>query len=576
MLLNLAWAAIDSITGDGINTAAIYHILYGTDGAGYRDYYPLMLKACVVGVVIEFTIGGLILFRKSGTGKSPLLQRGVLIAVLMNLGLSPVVVDILRVLRTGSVARADFENVYASPYILPHKSVTRPNLVYIYAEGLERTYFDENIFPGLIRELRELENYAVSFTGITQVEGTGWTMAGIVASQCGIPLLVPVGAWAGNSMSGMDAYLPRAKGLSDLLKENGYHLCYMGGADIKFAGKDKFLKTHQFDEILGREELLPRLESKKYVNDWGLYDDTLLGIAEKKVEDLSNTQKPFALFILTLDTHHPNGNPSRSVLGTKYRDGSDTMLNAVAGSEALIARFIKRLRQSPAGANTVIVVASDHLAFNSKATALMKNSARRNLFMVIPPNQISAEYITTEGSTLDVASTLLPFLGFRGSIGLGRDLRDKSIDSAARRRLMEGVNQGVWSKEIMALWDFPRLAERIEFDPENESIMIGNRVFKAPALITLSADGTAMLTFEFDSPSEYLAKAVGESTILPFILFSTKKQAPSLLGLEYGDNNNWYLIAGSEGKMHSIIRVDKKQTYTKAQLIASTLAQDKQ
>ena len=110
------------------------------------------------------------------------------------------------------------------------------NLVYIYAESLERTYFDESLFPGLIKELRHLESVSTSFTQIKSVYGTQWTVAGLTASQCGIPLVTPS---HGNSMSGMDAFLPNTICLGDLLSEEGYELSYLSGSSADFAGTEK-------------------------------------------------------------------------------------------------------------------------------------------------------------------------------------------------------------------------------------------------------------------------------------------------------------------------------------------------
>lgn len=117
------------------------------------------------------------------------------------------------------------------------------NLVYIYAESLERTYLDENLFPGLITELKELEQSALSFTGLEQVSGTHWTIAGMVASQCGIPLVTASG---GNAMSGIDRFLPGATCLGDVLHTRGYNLIYMGGADNDFAGNKQILRHPWF------------------------------------------------------------------------------------------------------------------------------------------------------------------------------------------------------------------------------------------------------------------------------------------------------------------------------------------
>ena len=571
ILLNVTWAAINSITNQGINLAALYHMWSGTSGAGYADYHLVIIIAVAVAIITKCVIGLMVFRRKTDGWRSNGLQWVALALGILGLCFSPGMADIYRASRLGSESRSDFASVYKLPYIESIDSTPPQNLIYIYAEGLERTYFDESIFPGLITELRKLEDQAISFTEITQVDGTGWTIAGIVASQCGIPLLVPAGAWAGNSMSGMDAFLPGAKGLGALLKAKGYYLSFMGGADIKFAGKDKFFKTHQFDEILGREELLPQVGQKDYINSWGLYDDTLFELAQKKVKDLSRAQRPFALFLMTLETHPPYGNKSRAVADIRYGDGSDQMLSSIAGSDMLIARLIREIRDSPAGANTVIVLASDHLAHNSTATARMGTVKRRNLFMVFPPGSASGADINTEGSTLDIAATLLPFIGFRGAVGLGSDLRDMSVDISVRRKIMEGCNHGAWNSEIMAFWDFPRLVGRIEINLEGKHIIIGNRSFKIPALLTLSEDGTAKFSFEFDSPEGYLARPVEDKmSKSPFILLTTRQKAPSLLGAEDGDANAWFLIAGSAGEIYRITRIDQTSSFAGAELIQST------
>ena len=35
-----------------------------------------------------------------------------------------------------------------------------------------------------------------------------------------------------------------------------YHLEFMGGADLKFAGKGKFFKSHGFDSVLGEKLII--------------------------------------------------------------------------------------------------------------------------------------------------------------------------------------------------------------------------------------------------------------------------------------------------------------------------------
>lgn len=83
------------------------------------------------------------------------------------------------------------------------------------------------------------------------------------------------------------------------------------GANLRFAGKDVFLKSHGFDHLYGAEELKTTVADPTYRNDWGFYDDTVLDETWKKFEELSQSGKRFSLFALTVDTHHPDGFISR-------------------------------------------------------------------------------------------------------------------------------------------------------------------------------------------------------------------------------------------------------------------------
>ena len=91
---------------------------------------------------------------------------------------------------------------------------------------MERTYLDEDIFPGLTPNLKRLEQSSLSFTNIDSPRATNWTIAGMAASQCIVPLLTPVASE--NSMSGVDKFIPLAKCLEDILN-NEFPTSLYGG-----------------------------------------------------------------------------------------------------------------------------------------------------------------------------------------------------------------------------------------------------------------------------------------------------------------------------------------------------------
>jgi phosphoglycerol transferase len=254
-------------------------------------------------------------------------------------------------------------------------------------------------------------------------------------------------------MSGMDNFLGSAVCLGDLLTNEGYHLAYYGGASLDFAGKGKLYKTHGFSEIKGRDELTPMLEDKDYSSGWGLYDDSLLGLVYDKFLTLSEEGRRFGLVTLTLDTHHPNGHPSKSCDGVKYQQGDNPILNAVACSDYLITKFVNKVIESKYAKDTVIILASDHLAKRNTAHDILKKNEqkRRNVFMVIDPAQVNYKEVKTEGSTLDVGVNILPFIGYRGSLGLGRKLTDNEQEVVNEKTLIH-KNLTRWKRFIQGFW----------------------------------------------------------------------------------------------------------------------------
>lgn len=107
------------------------------------------------------------------------------------------------------------------------------NVVYIYAESLERTYFNP-AFPDLAPQLNQQMQSGLDFTATAQLPGTDYTIAGMVASQCGIPLFAP---FEGNASSSLSSFYPQSLCLGDILKNSGYQNWFIQGADLRFGGK---------------------------------------------------------------------------------------------------------------------------------------------------------------------------------------------------------------------------------------------------------------------------------------------------------------------------------------------------
>jgi phosphoglycerol transferase len=287
-----------------------------------------------------------------------------------------------------------------------------PNLLLLYLESIERTYADETRFGDAYAHLEALGERGRVFESVYQVDNTGWTMAGMIASQCGTPLM-PAGLLHDRQMELLSQVVPGVDCLGDLLDEQGYRLTFMGGASTDFAGKGIFYEDHGFDRVLGREELSTRLEDLDYINNWGLYDDSLYDFTLEEIRRLDQeSEGPWGVVNLSLTGHAPNGYPARRCLERQGDyDGID-ILYSVECSAWLVRDLVERLEEEGLLDNTLVVIASDHLTMRVSAWESLISGVRENTFMMLG-SDIPLGRIRRESSMVDVFPTILESMGFK-------------------------------------------------------------------------------------------------------------------------------------------------------------------
>lgn len=350
---------------------------------------------------------------------------------------------------------------------------TPKNLILLYLESLEAAYLDESRFPELLPNIKRALSESLQFTNLRQFPGTGWTMAGIFASQCGMPLLVN-----GNDALYRNQSLQELTCLGDVLNKAGYIQTYMGGASLSFAGKGVFYQQHGYQDVLGFEELSHGMPDQNYKHGWGLYDDTLFDLALRKFVALANQNAPFNLTMLTIDTHHPKGRASASC--PSYSHSDNTMLQAVHCTDALFGKLLDGLQQHPAYKDTLIFVMSDHLAMRNVAQEFYPPERKLLVFAL---NAGRTGTIDIAGSHFDLPQTLLELLSIRttAKFPLGQSLLQKEIPE--RLFLFQ-------TKKHDLLKEFLMLSDRTHFDmnvcdqdglflegAEQHAIHIGGRRF---------------------------------------------------------------------------------------------------
>ncbi|WP_355660573.1 sulfatase-like hydrolase/transferase [Halomonas salifodinae] len=364
---------------------------------------------------------------------------------------------------------------YQAPQI-EARPASPPNLLLIYLESIERTYADRERFGDAYADLDHLGEQGSVFEGVRQIDNTGWTMAGMIASQCGVPLM-PAGLLHDRQFEPLEAVVPGIDCLGDLLGEEGYRLSYLGGASKTFAGKGLFYHGHGFERVLGREELVPRMADPDYLNDWGLYDDTLFDVAVEEILALNAEPGPWGLVMLTLGGHAPHGHPARRCLERQGEfDGVD-ILYSVECTAWLTRDLLERLEAQGLLDNTLVMLASDHLTMRVSAWDQLNLSDRDNTFMLLGPG-IDEARVVREASMLDLYPTLLEAMGFelaQHRAGLGVSLLTPTLNLVERHGVEE-INRRLTQERALQ----QRLWEGLAPQPETEPTAPQEQITEVP------------------------------------------------------------------------------------------------
>ena len=301
------------------------------------------------------------------------------------------------------------------------------NLILIYVESLENTFsknklFGENLLKNLLIENKNektIEKYH-------QVTGYGYSLASLVATQCGIPLK-PLGILSSSNTETFKKFLPNIDCLSDLLKNSNYYNVFITSDDLKGSGFLNFTNTHHFDEVFGLDELYNLgFKTSKTAwhnkNNWygGIHDDELLKFTINKIKQLDNEKKQYFLTVFTLDTHAPEGylNP-KCETNNKDFNIKDVVKCTVKELELFIYEF-KKLNLK----NTNLVILGDHLFMDGT------DGFKNNEYFNTNERYVYNKFISTDEiffnrdymNFFDLYPSLVEFAGYEikeGKLGLG-------------------------------------------------------------------------------------------------------------------------------------------------------------
>lgn len=485
-LLTAAWIFINELSGNGIDDSVIYHMHTGVSGAGIGEFTWKI--APLVAYILATIVLSVYLSRKQMINRgwsSPAFYLALAAIATFN----PLTRDMAR-LAAGMFSDKKTENAAIS-FVEPTGRIgNKKNLVVLYLESFEQTYYNEDVFPGLTPNLNALRKRSLDFVNVDSRPGGTWTIAGMVSSLCGTPLSLNNDA---NGYGSIGRFMPKANCLTDILATNGYHLQFIGGATSEFAGKGQFLKDHGFHTIIDKSDFKNSDLADKHFSSWGVHDDILLERMWQDFVQLSDAGSPFALVGLTLDTHHPSGHIANSCLDINYQGtgARKPLLDAVACSDRLVAAFAEKVLSSPHMENTVLAIVSDHVAMPNDVHEILSNYPRKNTVMIFDSHH-QAQVVETPASTLDTAATLLDLLHGGNAIGFSRsqlpgstqqrsitfESADLSHEAPSMREILN------YSKSLWALGDIGdgiRLA--------SNKLHVGDQQYTPPAIFISDPSG---------------------------------------------------------------------------------------
>jgi hypothetical protein len=307
----------------------------------------------------------------------------------------------------------------------------RPDIIIVYLEGLERAYGDIAQFGNIYAPITALAAGGVTFTDIAQVRGTGWSLAGFVASQCGVPVVAD-GLGEGYDNQQTAKFMPSLSCLGDVVAANAYNTAFVLGGVAEFGGFDQFMASHGYDRFVDRtamERLYPAETITAAQSGWILDDQLVFDAAKTVYDDYASQDAPMLLSVETYGPHGTTAILSRNCTADGQARLDPDVVAAIACLVDHVEGFVSHITQARGDRPTLLVLASDHLNNDFAMNRMVAADARRNTVIMLgfglDGPVVAGTTVDRPASMMDVYPTLLAAAGLAdldAQAGLGRSL----------------------------------------------------------------------------------------------------------------------------------------------------------
>ena len=213
----------------------------------------------------------------------------------------------------------------------------------------------------------------------------------------------------GNNYHSKRGFLPGAQSIFEIFKKNGYTMVMVLGSDSNFSGQRTLFTTHGEFRVLDRQywQMQGWSLEEHAGTGWGFNDEFVLDRAFDEYKKLKKENKPFVLFVETVDTHAPEGFAPKNK--RKYNDIRDPYVY----EDELLANFSDQIKTFEPS-NTALAIIGDHYFMGTPS--FLPDYSKRRIFNLFWSSNIKNGLRLREDkniSALDIAPTLLELAGGR-------------------------------------------------------------------------------------------------------------------------------------------------------------------
>lgn len=302
-----------------------------------------------------------------------------------------------------------FEKHYSLPKNLEFKN-GKKNIVIVLAESFESSFYNLSNGENYAPNLEALAIAKQNNQNMLMIDHASNTISALTAWFFGVPIKISPNFL---NYANFDNSFKNTISVFDILKENGYEMRAIMGSEASFANTGKLFLTHGFSKIKDKKYFDENLFNQdENLGVWGYNDIFIFEQSVKELDELKQQEKPFVLFISTMDTHLTNKRPFQKYYGD-YRD-------AIIHSDKAISSFLKEIENIK---NTAIIAIGDHLSPRI-VPGLPKERRIFNVFFGNIP-QISQSKTTEAICALDIAASILHSSGaswHNGNFGIGTSI----------------------------------------------------------------------------------------------------------------------------------------------------------